>query len=97
MSEIKNKNLYPDEGTPVLKHYSEFDSVYVGLLPFFKLDKEHCDTNSSKKVISIEEARMRRQSTGGVGSEGSFVSPSSYSSSSSCHNILIVVSILSII
>ena len=57
MSEIENKNLYPDEETPVLKHYSEFDSVYVGLLPFFKLDKEHCDTNSSKKVISIEEAR----------------------------------------
>ena len=26
-------------------------------MPFFKLDKEHCDTNSSKKVISIEEAR----------------------------------------
>jgi hypothetical protein len=57
MSEIENKNLYPDEETPVLKHYSEFDSVYVGLLPFFKLDKEHFDTNSSKKVISIEEAR----------------------------------------
>ena len=57
MSEIENKYLYPDEETPVLKHYSEFDSVYVGLLPFFKLDKEHYDTNSSKKVISIEEAR----------------------------------------
>ena len=57
MSEIENKNLYPDEETPVLKHYSEFDSVYVGLLPFFKLDKEHCDTNSSKKVISLEEAQ----------------------------------------
>ena len=26
-------------------------------MPFFKLEKEHCDTNSSKKVISIEEAR----------------------------------------
>lgn len=59
MSEIENKNLYPDEETSVLKHYSEFDSVYVGLLPFFKLDKEHCDTNSSKKVISIEEAREK--------------------------------------
>lgn len=59
MSEIENKNLYPDEETPVLKHYSEFDSVYVGLLPFFKLDKEHCVTNSSKKVISIEEAREK--------------------------------------
>ena len=59
MSEIENKNLYPDEETPVLKHYSEFDSVYVGLLPFFKLDKEHCDTNSSKKVISLEEARKK--------------------------------------
>jgi hypothetical protein len=59
MSEIENKNLYPDEETPVLKHYSEFDSVYIGLLPFFKLDKEHCDTNSSKKVISIEEAREK--------------------------------------
>ena len=59
MSEIENKNLYPDEETPVLKHYSEFDSVYVGLIPFFKLDKEHCDTNSSKKVISIEEAREK--------------------------------------
>jgi hypothetical protein len=57
MSEIENKNLYPDEETPVLKHYSEFDGVYVGLMPFFKLEKEHCDTNSSKKVISIEEAR----------------------------------------
>lgn len=57
MSVIENKNLYPDEETPVLKHYSEYDSVYVGLLPFFKLDKEHCDTNSSKKVISLEEAR----------------------------------------
>jgi len=59
MSEIENKNLYPDEETPVLKHYSEFDSVYVGLLPFFKLEKEHCDTNSSKKVISLEEARKK--------------------------------------
>ena len=59
MSEIENKNLYPDEETPVLKHYSEFDIVYVGLLPFFKLDKEHCDTNSSKKVISLEEARKK--------------------------------------
>ncbi|MBW2938198.1 DUF2711 domain-containing protein [Aureisphaera sp. CAU 1614] len=59
MSKIENKNLYPYEETPVLKHYSEFDSVYVGLLPFFKLDKEHCDTNSSKKVISIEEAREK--------------------------------------
>lgn len=59
MSEIENNNLYPDEETPVLKHYSEFDSVYVGLLPFFKLDKEHCDTNSSKKVISLEEARKK--------------------------------------
>jgi len=54
-----SKNLYPDEQTPVLKHYSEFDSVYVGLLPFFKLDKEQCDTNSSKKVISLEEARKK--------------------------------------
>jgi hypothetical protein len=59
MSEIENKNLYPDEETPVLKHYSEFESVYVGLLPFFKLVKEHCDTNSSKKVISLEEARKK--------------------------------------
>lgn len=59
MSEIESKNLYPDEETPVLKHYSEFDSVYVGLLPFFKLDKEQCDTNSSKKVISLEEARKK--------------------------------------
>lgn len=59
MSEIENKKLYPDEETPVLKHYSEFDCVYVGLLPFFKLDKEHCDTNSSKKVISLEEARKK--------------------------------------
>lgn len=49
MSEIENKNLYQDEETPVLKHYSEFDNVYIGLLPFFKLDKEHCNTNSSKK------------------------------------------------
>ena len=59
MSEIENKNLYPDEETPVLKHYSEFESVYVGLLPFFKLDKEHCDTNSSKKVISLVEAKKK--------------------------------------
>lgn len=59
MSDIENKNLYPDEETPVLKHYSEFNSVYVGLLPFFKLDKEHCATNSSKKVISLEEARKK--------------------------------------
>jgi hypothetical protein len=59
MSEIENKNLYPDEETPVLKHYSEFDCVYIGLLPFFKLDKEHCESNSSKKVISIEEARKK--------------------------------------
>lgn len=59
MSDIENNNLYPDEETPVLKHYSEFDSVYVGLLPFFKLDKEHCDTNSSKKIISLEEAREK--------------------------------------
>ncbi len=59
MSEIENKNLYPDEETPVFKHYSEFDSVYVGLLPFFKLDKEHCDTNSSKEVISLDEARKK--------------------------------------
>ena len=59
MSEIENNNLYPDEETPVLKHYSEFDSVYIGLLPFFKLDKEHCDTNSSKKVISLEEAQKK--------------------------------------
>jgi len=59
MSEIENKNLYPDEEISVLKHYSEFDSVYVGLLPFFKLDKKHCDTNSSKKVISIEQAREK--------------------------------------
>ena len=56
---MENKNLYPDEETPVLKHYSEFDNVYVGLLPFFKLDIEHCGTNSSKKVISIEEAREK--------------------------------------
>ena len=59
MSEIEKNKLYPDEETPVLKHYSEFDIVYVGLLPFFKLDKEHCDTNSSKKVISLEEARKK--------------------------------------
>ncbi len=59
MSKIENKNLYPNKETSVLKHYSEFDSVYVGLLPFFKLDKEHCDTNSSKKVISLEEARKK--------------------------------------
>ena len=59
MREIENNKLYPDEETPVLKHYSEFNSVYVGLLPFFKLDKENCDTNSSKKVISLEEARKK--------------------------------------
>lgn len=59
MSEIENKYLYPEEETPVLKHYSEFDNVYVGLLPFFKLDKEHCDSKSSKKVISLEEARKK--------------------------------------
>ena len=59
MNEIEDKKLYPDEETPVLTHYSDFDSVYVGLLPFFKLDKEHCDTNSSKKVISLEEARKK--------------------------------------
>ena len=59
MSVIENKHLYPDEETPVLKHYSEFDNVYIGLLPFFKLDKENCDTNSSKKTIPIEEARKK--------------------------------------
>ena len=59
MNEIEDKKLYPNEETPVLKHYSDFDSVYVGLLPFFELDKEHCDTNSSKKVISLEKARKK--------------------------------------
>jgi hypothetical protein len=59
MTELENNNLYPNEETPLLEHYSNFDNVYVGLLPFFKLDKEHCDTNSSKKVISIEEAREK--------------------------------------
>ena len=59
MNEVENKNLYPEEETPLLKHYSEFDSVYIGLLPFFKLNKENCDLKSSKKVISIEEARKK--------------------------------------
>ncbi len=66
MNEIEDKKLYPDEETPVLKHYSYFDSVYVGLLPFFKLDKEHCDTNSSKKVISLEEARKKDEIFGKI-------------------------------
>lgn len=59
MSKIENKKLYPDEETPVLKHYSDFEHVFVGLLPFFKLDKEHCDANSSKKVISTQEAQEK--------------------------------------
>jgi len=59
MTELENKNLYPNEETPLLEHYSDFDNVYIGLLPFFKLDKEHCDTNSSKKIISLEEARKK--------------------------------------
>lgn len=59
MNIFQNNNLYPDEETPLLEHYSDFDNVYIGFLPFFKLDKEHCDTNSSKKVISLEEAREK--------------------------------------
>ena len=59
MTKGKKKYLYPDEKTPLLEHYSEFDNVFVGLSPFFKLDKEFCDTNSSKKEISIEEARKK--------------------------------------
>jgi len=61
MNVIENKHLYPDDETPVLKHYSEFDNVYIGLLPFFKLDKENCDTYSSKKIISIEEVRKKNK------------------------------------
>lgn len=57
MNEIENKNLYPEEEMPLLKHYSEFDNVYIGLLPFFKVNKENCNIKSSKKEISIEEAR----------------------------------------
>jgi hypothetical protein len=52
MSEIKNKNLYPEEETPLLKHYSEFDNVYIGLLPFFKLNKESCETYPTNEEIS---------------------------------------------
>jgi hypothetical protein len=59
MNELENKHLYPDEETPLLEHYSDFDNVYVGLLPFFKLNKENCDIKSSKKVISLEEAREK--------------------------------------
>ncbi|MFN8254043.1 MAG: DUF2711 family protein [Bacteroidales bacterium] len=59
MSELKNKNLYPDEETSLLEHYSDFDNVFVGFLPFFKLNKENCDTKSSKKIISLEEAREK--------------------------------------
>ena len=61
MNVIENKHLFPDEETPLLEHYSDFDNVYIGLLPFFKLDKEHCDTNSSKKIISLEEAREKNE------------------------------------
>jgi Protein of unknown function (DUF2711) len=59
MTELGNKDIYPDEETPLLEHYSDFDNVYIGLLPFFKLDKEHSNTNSSRKVISLEEAREK--------------------------------------
>lgn len=59
MNESDIKNHYPDEETPLLEHYLDYDNVYIGLLPFFKLDKENCETNSSKKVISLEEAREK--------------------------------------
>lgn len=59
MNKIENKFKYPHYDTPVLAHYSEYDSVFVGLLPFVKLDKEDCDNKSSKKVISMEEARAK--------------------------------------
>ncbi|EDP94982.1 DUF2711 family protein [Kordia algicida OT-1] len=52
-----NKSLYPDEKTPLLAHFSEYDSVYIGLIPFFKVDKKDHHTNSSKKIISFEEAQ----------------------------------------
>lgn len=59
MTELEDKHLYPDEQTPLLKHYSAFDNVFIGFLPFFKLDNKNSDTHSSKKVISLEEAREK--------------------------------------
>ncbi|AZQ63120.1 DUF2711 family protein [Flammeovirga pectinis] len=55
MKVIEDKNLYPDEKTPLLNHYSDFDSVYIALLPFFKLYRENYSSFSSKKIATIDD------------------------------------------
>lgn len=59
MNEAEKKNLYPEEETPLREHYSNYDNVYVGLLPFIKLEKENNKASSSKKVISLKEAQEK--------------------------------------
>jgi hypothetical protein len=59
MNKPDDKKLYPDEQTPLLEHYSNYDSVFIGLLPFFKLKKEPYENYSSKRVISLQEAQEK--------------------------------------
>ena len=59
MNEEQKKNLYPEEETPLKEHYSNFDSIYIGLLPFIELEKESKKASSSKKIISLKEAQEK--------------------------------------
>lgn len=54
--------LYPEENKPLLQHFSSyFDAVYIGLIPFFKLNNAEVSSRSkaSKKVLSLEDAQQQ--------------------------------------
>lgn len=49
MTIFKSPELYPDEFTPFLTHFYEFDAVFIACQPFIQIDK----TNNSKKTEYI--------------------------------------------
>jgi len=58
MEIIKNKNIYPEEKTPLLEHYSAYTNVFIGLIPFFTTsNNEVLKSSSSKEIITLKQAQ----------------------------------------
>lgn len=59
MEIVNNKKLYPDETTPLKEHYSDFTDVFIGLVPFFQTSKKISKAQSSKEIITLEQAQEK--------------------------------------
>lgn len=56
MNVFLTQTLYPDEFTPFLTHFHEFDAVFIGFLPLIQLEKNTGNSKSSFVETDYEKA-----------------------------------------